>query len=398
MGQHAAEGRPEQPSRTIAGRVVAALLTVKGVVVAGGAVAVAITAILALIPRTEPLSVRFTSATASRSLVPVSQFTPPRHITTARGSTGAPGSSEAQRTARLTFRLRTTGDLDATSSSRVETIETTPATPTGGADATTPSGSTSSTGTGTGPGTGTATTTSPGTPSSSGTPSGSGGLGSPTTTPASPASPSSDTSPSPSSPTVTQSGAPRNPRLDLPRAYVSDVLERVRATFVVPPELVALPAMGAATDPDGHLVSPRVAAARIVRILSHVRSRPAPPRPGDGDPTVKTEQGQQPRARREPLGVVIRAKVELTHAKGEVVLVDWEIADADSGKVQSLSGEWLNNVAAYQVVASQDPDVAPIVIWVPMPARRGSYLVSLSAWAGPDNLPKDVRDVAPIVH
>jgi hypothetical protein len=186
-------------------------------------------------------------------------------------------------------------------------------------------------------------------------------------------------------------------RPQLPRRYTSAVTDLVNQKFVVagsrdplPPNAPTLvffssQALNAAGDP----VAPEVAARRIVKVLSHVRSVPAS---GSGSGNSGGKGGGGHEKAREPVGVVAKVNLDLEHAVGETVRIYWELRDARSGVVQRLTRDWLRDYPAYEVVGEQDPDRGVISVWIPVPEKPGDYVVSFSAWAGDNSdAPQDAQ-------
>ena len=147
-----------------------------------------------------------------------------------------------------------------------------------------------------------------------------------------------------------------------------------------------------AVDDQGAQVAPEVAAKRIVKVLSHVRSVPAP---GSGAGNSGGKGGGAHEKAREPVGVVAQVNLDLEHAVGETVRIYWELRDARSGAVQRLTRDWLRDYPAYEVVGEQDPDRGVISVWIPVPEKPGDYVVSFSAWAGDgSDAPQDAQAAA----
>lgn len=329
-----------------------AVATVKGGILTAGAVAGAVAAVIALVPKNEPLQIRFTSLSVSPAPVPASAFTAVRS-----------GSRDADRG--VSRRGVALGPI------------------VGADDAST-----------TGPDPGSAGTAAP-----EASPAGPSEQPTPSVTEPSPSGAPSSTSPTPSpstSPPVTSHGSrPGVGRPDLPASHATQVLRRVDDQFRLgncdgPNGLCKALVQGSETDPEGNPVPPRVAAQRVVKVLSHVRSRPV----------VRATESGEPAAvpKRDPLGVVVRANVDLVHGQGQPIEIRWEILDASSGEVQSLSREWLRDLAAYELLADTDPDSAFFKLWVPLPEQRGDYVISLTARTDGDRLPLAEKSTETVVH
>lgn len=326
-------GAHPKPPPTRLGRLIAsmasALRTVKGAIVGAGAIALALAAIWALIPHPKPVEVHFVSVDLSPAPVPLSQFRPvegkfaPTALSWGHESVPAAMVAFVQNGPASTvsrLRVRSLTELATTSPSPGATDSSTTSTPPT-TDATTPSTTPSST-------SGSATATSS---------------------------------------TSTGAGGPHKPP-KLPSAYVSDVLRQLRAAGYKRPWVI-LPAMGHTTDPDGKLMPPREAAARVIKALSHVRARA-----GGG--------------KEEPVGVVLNVRMRFVNARDVPVWIYWEMAGA-GGKTNSLSDDWLASIPAYVLHATEDVDSGTFKLWVPLPKEKGDYVVSLYARTTNNELPED---------
>jgi hypothetical protein len=123
-----------------------------------------------------------------------------------------------------------------------------------------------------------------------------------------------------------------------------------------PAECQAVDDMLAASsvDLDGNPVPPDVAAERVLEILRNART--------DGD---------------EPLGVVVTADLDLAGLRGEPVFLTWEMFG--SGGSKQLHGEWLNENLAYRIQPRTDHDTATVDLWIPLPPDPGPYVVKVKA-------------------
>ncbi|HEX7462861.1 MAG TPA: hypothetical protein VF317_11880, partial [Dermatophilaceae bacterium] len=92
--------------------------------------------------------------------------------------------------------------------------------------------------------------------------------------------------------------------------------------------------VGEQHDQSANPVSTDVAAERIANLLRETRTRPVAGR------------------KKEPLGVLLTANVELVGLRGQAVLVTWRIYQA--GGTTALFGKWLGTTAAYRLVAGTD--------------------------------------------
>jgi hypothetical protein len=323
---------PQPDGVKLIARVGPAIRTVKGAILTAGALAVALAAIWALVPNHKPVKVRFLSVDLSPAPVPLGQFRP------TEGKYAPIAHSSGLQWRPLAVVQTAQGDVKLIS--RVDSIGLTSTAPsTEHADSTT-------------------TPTSPTMNSTE-----------PWTSPTDSTTTSSTGPTAATTPTTTGSGGRSGP-FDLPKSYVSDVLERVRAAgFRVGSLPIAIPARGAETGPDGKRLPAREAARRVIKALTHVRAR------NNGGKT-------------EPLGVVLRVRMELVNARDVPVLIYWEMAGAGS-RTQSLTDEWLRDTAAYELRATDDDDSGTFKLWIPLPKEKGNYKVSLDARTANDELPGD---------
>jgi hypothetical protein len=345
-------------------------------VLTAGALAAAVAAVVAVLPHDEPVLVDITGVEVNPALLALADFRPPAGRNLALGPAG--GSTTVVGVAGgtpVTLRLAAGADVLATPGALSGPSPTgLPAAPTQASTApAAPTVPPTSAQTGTSTLTPTGTTESP-------TPTG-------TTEPASPTSPST---PATTSPPPTPTGF-ASERLRLPRRYTSAVTDLVNQKYVVAPSKDPLPPNAPtlvflstqAVDAQGVRVAPEVAAKRIVKVLSHVRSVPAPRSGTVGKGGAKA---------REPLGVVAKVNLDLQHAVGQTIRIYWELRDARSGVVSQLTQDWLRDFPAYEVVGEQDPDRGVISVWVPVPEKPGDYVVSFSAWAGDkSDAPQDAQ-------
>lgn len=123
-----------------------------------------------------------------------------------------------------------------------------------------------------------------------------------------------------------------------------------------PAECQAVRDMVAASsvDLDGNPVPPDVAAERVLEILHNART--------DGH---------------EPLGVVVTADLDLAGLRSEPVFMTWEMFGYGGSK--QLHGEWLNENLAYRIEPRTDHDTATVDLWIPLPPDPGPYVVRVKA-------------------
>ena len=309
-----------------------------------GAVAAAITAILALIqpllPKHSPLNVaRFVSVQAL-SQVPLSEFHQRSTI-----STQSAGHLPVQGP-RLTVAVSGQAFIQDSTPTAAPSPPST-ATP-GGVTSPTPS----------------ATPTATTSPTPSATPTA-------TTSPTPTATPSATSAPTSAPPT--SAGI----RFYLPggltsRAYARKVAALVGNNTATPvpakPEILFFVGW-TASDGKGNIVSPEVAANRIVGILGHTRTVSETPNQNSG-----------PRNESEPLGELISLNMELVGLRGQPVFLSWSIFQA--GGHDNLFGRWLNNFVAYRLMATTDDDTGSLDMWIPLPKVSGPYFIRLNLTTG----------------
>jgi len=79
-------------------------------------------------------------------------------------------------------------------------------------------------------------------------------------------------------------------------------------------------------------------------------------------------------------------RAELEGLRGTPVFLRWSILDKDGE--QQLLGNWLRSVVAERYVATSDRHTVAAEVWVPLPARPGSYVVKLELITNdPDEAP-----------
>jgi hypothetical protein len=202
----------------------------------------------------------------------------------------------------------------------------------------------------------------------------------------SPASPSEPTSESPSespaeSPTPSPSESPGGLVTEPPFAFplgsfrYRDVVAEVRE---LAPQLelprnpdgeTAMYVLNLTTtgvDEEGEPLPPAEAARRVVQVLGETRA-------------VRTPQGTL-----DPLGVVVFANVELEGLRDREVGVFWELWSRDGGT--QLYDRWLDQVPVSRITAQRDTDAGSLRFWVPMPKDPGQYVVNVILREGESTL------------
>jgi hypothetical protein len=119
-------------------------------------------------------------------------------------------------------------------------------------------------------------------------------------------------------------------------------------------------------DDEGEPLPPAEAARRLVRVLGETR-------------TVRTPQGTL-----DPLGVVVFANVELEGLRGRELGVFWEVWSRDGGT--QLYDRWLDQVPVSRITAQRDTDAGSLRFWVPMPKAPGQYVVNVILREGDSTL------------
>jgi hypothetical protein len=110
---------------------------------------------------------------------------------------------------------------------------------------------------------------------------------------------------------------------------------------------------------DGGPVDPVAAANRIVEILKDSCRRVTDPQGGS---TLS-----------EPLGVVVRADIELQGMRDRTVALSWSMWERDGGG--RLHGDWLNDNLTYRLRPGTEHDTASLDLWVPLPRETGPYVI-----------------------
>jgi hypothetical protein len=107
-------------------------------------------------------------------------------------------------------------------------------------------------------------------------------------------------------------------------------------------------------------VSVAVAAERLERALPQMRR-------------VETAEGPSVD------GTEVDVTVHSDDLKGETIFVKWQLIERGTGRLQ-LYGNWLSANSMYRLIPTSDDDDTDLVLWVPLPPRRGSYAIRLLAY------------------
>jgi hypothetical protein len=121
---------------------------------------------------------------------------------------------------------------------------------------------------------------------------------------------------------------------------------------------------------EGEPVPPDVAAERIVQLLGQTRTVDTPVERPDG-----TSGPKKPAVRTEPVGVVVRADLEISGLRGQPVLLAWQVWQ-EGGRTR-LFGRWLKDSLAYRLTPTSESDSGSVQLWVPLPKEHGRYYVRL---------------------
>ena len=78
----------------------------------------------------------------------------------------------------------------------------------------------------------------------------------------------------------------------------------------------------------------------------------------------------------QPLGELVSADLELAGLKGQPVLLSWSIFPENDST--QLPGKWLGEFVSYRLVATTDDDTGSVAMWIPLPKQRGPYFVRLT--------------------
>jgi len=114
---------------------------------------------------------------------------------------------------------------------------------------------------------------------------------------------------------------------------------------------------GYAVGQDGQLVEPEVAAERLVKLFRDTRRTDG----GGSGPS-------------EPLGVFVTADLELIGLHGREVKLSWSMVGGREGN-KRLHGNWLNANLAYILKAESDDATGVAAIWIPLPRSAGPYRI-----------------------
>jgi hypothetical protein len=80
--------------------------------------------------------------------------------------------------------------------------------------------------------------------------------------------------------------------------------------------------------------------------------------------------------KRQPLGELVSADLELVGLRGQPVLLSWSIFQEHGPN--HLSGKWLGNFVTYRLEATTNDDTGTLEMWIPLPKQQGPYIVRLN--------------------
>jgi hypothetical protein len=118
-------------------------------------------------------------------------------------------------------------------------------------------------------------------------------------------------------------------------------------------------------DREGHAVAPEVAAKRIARVLNRTRTVSA---------------GGQ----RVPLGLLVTTKIRLIALSHRDVSLTWSLLPMDGRG--GLGRAWQGPNLSYRLRAEDDDDRVVVPLWIPLPKRKGRYVVRLDVFRGNEDI------------
>lgn len=171
------------------------------------------------------------------------------------------------------------------------------------------------------------------------------------------------------SPTGSPNGPPADdpsvvpPGIDIERFRYEDVLAEVGDVAPdlelpgsgEPPSEPVVAMISNMKNDAGKPVPAAEAARRLVNVLGRTR-------------TVKTQNGK-----RDPLGVIVTANMQLEGLLGRELGVYWEVWTPSGAS--RLYDRWLDEVRVARIAAERERDAGAVQFWVPMPKRPGSYFI-----------------------
>lgn len=118
-------------------------------------------------------------------------------------------------------------------------------------------------------------------------------------------------------------------------------------------------------DREGRAVAPEVAAKRIATVLHRTRT---------------VDVG----GRRVPLGLLVTTKIRLVALRHRDVSLTWSLLPVDGRS--GLGRVWQGPNLSYRLRAQDDDDRVVVPLWIPLPKRKGRYIVRLDVFHADANL------------
>ena len=158
---------------------------------------------------------------------------------------------------------------------------------------------------------------------------------------------------------------------------VAGLVENLAPKLVLPPfnckgsecPVIRLLRIGC-TTPLGQVVKVPACAHTIAGILKDSASEPA----------ESDSQGNGGRAKKQPLGELVSVNLQLVGLQGQPVFLSWSIFQERGPS--HLSGKWLKNFVAYRLEATTADDTGTLEMWIPLPRKHGPYFVRLTLTTG----------------
>jgi hypothetical protein len=118
-------------------------------------------------------------------------------------------------------------------------------------------------------------------------------------------------------------------------------------------------------DPEGNAVPPDIAAKRVAKFLKRTR-------------TVRRH------GERVPQGLLVTTKIRLVALRHRDVSLAWSVLPVDGQG--ELGRGWRGPNLSYRLRADDDDDRVVVPLWIPLPKRKGRYIIRLDIFRGDTNL------------
>lgn len=118
-------------------------------------------------------------------------------------------------------------------------------------------------------------------------------------------------------------------------------------------------------DPDGNAVRPDIAAKRVAKFLKRTR--------------MVRRHGK-----RVPQGLLVTTKIRLVALRHRDVSLAWSVLPVDGQS--ELGRGWRGPNLSYRLRADDDDDRVVVPLWIPLPKRKGRYIIRLDIFRGDTNL------------